>query len=178
MKKIVLFLLTAFMPIVAFSQNQHMTFMGIPLTGTINAFQSKLVGKGISPDPRANASLPVGVRSFDGDFAGYEAKFYVYYDKNTKVVYRAKACISQTDEGIFEQRYKELKELIQLKYDGYEETGEQNNHESYTVYTELGVVGLYTSVFKDTYPYQNIIHVDYEDGANSAKYKKSQLDDI
>ncbi len=162
----------------SFAQGEHMTFMGIPLNGTINQFQAKLANKGVTPDARANAYIPVGVRSFDGDFAGYEAKIYVYYDKNSKIVYRAKACISQTNEDIMEQKYKTLKDLIQTKYEGYEETDEQSNHESYSIYTSLGTVSLYTSIYKETYPYEHIIHVDYEDMVNSAKYKKSQLDDI
>ena len=178
MKKIVLFLLTVFMPIVAFSQNQHMTFMGIPLTGTINAFQSKLATKGVVPNTRANSQIAVGVRAFNGDFAGFEARIYVYYDKNTKIVYRAKAVISDTDMNIFEQKYNQIESLVQSKYDGELDTDKQNGHDAFSITTDLGVVSVYTSMFTESYPTEYNVHVDYEDFLNGYKHRKSQLDDI
>jgi hypothetical protein len=162
-----------------FAQESHMKFMGIPLNGQINSFQTKLLNKGIIPDKEINATMPVGVRAFKGDFAGFESIIYVYYDKNSKIVYRAKACIDNTDENIFERQYKQLKDLVETKYsDGFERVGEQDGHESIVIYTRDGIVGIYTSKFFDHYPETYTIHVDYEDDINSSKHEDSQLDDI
>lgn len=178
MKKSVILFIALFMSIVSFSQNEHMKFMGIPLTGTINAFQGKLATKGVVPNARTNSQIGVGIRAFNGDFAGFEAKIYVYYDKNTKIVYRAKAVITYTDKSIFEQKYKQIESLVLSKYDGDIDNEEHNGHAALSISTDLGIVGVYTSLFTESYPTEYNIHVDYEDFQNGYKHRKSQLDDI
>lgn len=178
MKKLLTITLIMALSMGAYAQVKHMKFMGIPLDGTISAFQSKLVAKGIKSDTKLNAVIPVGVRAFVGDFAGNKSDIYVYYDKNTKIVYRAKACISNTDKSIFEKKYKEIKQLIQTKYDGVDDYGEQKGHESYIMYVDEGYVSVYISEDENTFPSTYIIHVDYSDELNTAKNEKSKLDDI
>ena len=179
MKKILTIVLALVLTLGAHAQDEHMKFMGIPLDGNISTFQNKLSAKGVKPDTQFNASSPVGSRLYYGDFAGYEASFHVYYDKNTKIVYRAKACIRNTDLSIVERYYKEIKKLIQTKYeDGIEDIGEQEGHESYLMTIPEGYVSIYISKYTETYPIQYTIHVDYEDYNNSVKHEKSKLDDI
>ena len=72
---------------------EHMKFMGIPLNETINQFQTKLSAKGVTVDVAANKTIGVGCRTFKGFFSGKDAQIFVYYDENTKVVYRAKAVV-------------------------------------------------------------------------------------
>lgn len=74
---------------------QHLKFMGIPLTGTITSFSTKLKAKGFTVS-KYNKSAPKGVRLFDGTFFGNDASVYVYYDPRTSQVYRAKACIDNS----------------------------------------------------------------------------------
>ena len=161
------------------AQKEHLRFMGIPITGTITTFQSKLSGKGIKLDSRTSANAPVGIRAFTGDFAGYKANIYVYYDKTSKNVYRAKACIDSNDNEIFERRYNDLKRMVEAKYSGfYEDVDEQDGHESITVRTNLGIISIYTSKYYNSYPTTYTIHVDYEDRANSNKHLNNKMDDI
>ena len=154
--------------------NEHMKFMGIPLDGTINTFQSKLVAKGMTPNVSMNKILPIGGRAFDGYFAGYKATILVAYEKKTKVVYGAKVCISVTNEDDLEEKYNEFKDLIKSKYDGEEKIEEINGREVYTVVIESGIITLVASVDIDGYSLQ-LTYCDYE---NSMKYIDSQLDDI
>jgi hypothetical protein len=154
--------------------NEHMKFMGIPLDGTINTFQSKLVAKGMTPNVSMNKILPIGGRAFDGYFAGYKATILVAYEKKTKVVYGAKVCISVTNEDDLEEKYNEFKDLIKSKYDGEEKIEEINGREVYTVEIESGIINLVASVDIDGYSLQ-LTYCDYE---NSMKYIDSQLDDI
>lgn len=50
---------------------QHLTFMGIPITGTIDQFSAKLRAKGI----RLSARLDKGTRGFYGTFMGESNRF-------------------------------------------------------------------------------------------------------
>ena len=76
------------------AQTEHLKFMGIPLTGSITAFQEKLKAKGIEYDAEGSRQIKVGCRCFKGSFSGEKANFYVYYNEKTKIVYRAKAVIT------------------------------------------------------------------------------------
>lgn len=182
MKKFITLFLAFVLSMAAFAQSEHMKFMGIPLDGTINAFQSKLAAKGIIPNVSENKNIPVGCRAFKGIFAGYKAYIYVYYDEKTKIVYSAKVCISMMDEGILEQRYQEFKRLIKSKYYddeiyARENIGSQNEHELYAIVLEdLGSVGLFVS--SEMYVTEYTLHVCYSDLKNSKRHSVSQLDDI
>lgn len=92
--------------IASFAQsNVHIKFMGIPITGTIAQFQAKLVAKGCTYNKVASASISNGTRAFKGTFVGNKVDIYVYYDTNTKIVYRTKAVVSGVSEDIAEQEY-------------------------------------------------------------------------
>lgn len=96
--------------IASFAQsNVHIKFMGIPLTGTIAQFQAKLVAKGCTYNKVASASISNGTRAFKGTFVGNKVDIYVYYDTNTKIVYRTKAVVSGVSEDIAEQEYSKVK---------------------------------------------------------------------
>lgn len=96
--------------IASFAQsNVHIKFMGIPVTGTIAQFQAKLVAKGCTYNKVASASISNGTRAFKGTFVGNKVDIYVYYDTNTKIVYRTKAVVSGVSEDIAEQEYCILK---------------------------------------------------------------------
>lgn len=178
MKKIAIILVSLFSVMALNAQTEHIKFMGIPLDGTISIFQGKLATKELKPDAKFNASSPVGTRMFKGNFAGNKANVYVYYDKKTKLVYRAKACISNTDEKISEQVYNELKQLLDKKYKGDKVVGEQDGHETYSIFLETGWISLFVSKYPDFYPDTYVLHIDYNDRANTVIYEKSQLDDI
>ena len=82
-----------------------MKFMGIPLNGTINQFQTKLSTKSVTVDVATNKTIGVGCRAFKGSFSGKDAQIFVYYDESSKVVYRAKAVIQSSDEDICDNNY-------------------------------------------------------------------------
>lgn len=73
MKKIILSIVLVCFCIVAHAA--HLKFMGIPITGTITAFQSKLQTKGckISKD---NILLPSGIRKFKGVLRGKIVRYW------------------------------------------------------------------------------------------------------
>ena len=57
--------------------SQHLNFSGIPITGTISQFQSKLLAKGIKLNREKSQNAPLGQRIFKGMFHGYYSEITV-----------------------------------------------------------------------------------------------------
>ena len=170
---------------------EHLKFMGIPLTGTINAFQAKLFKKGCKVDKVVNKYIPTGSRAFSGTFAGYDATIFVYYDKDTKIVYRAKAVYTESDSDIAANRYGELEAMLRTKYSGsncYISDGTNDGYDSICVHvydsnndSKIGIIDLYRTDAQDS-PYSidlsYPIHIDYYDEANNSDHIDNKMDDL
>ena len=164
---------------------EHMKFMGIPLNGTINQFQTKLGTKGVTVDVATNKTIGVGCRAFKGSFSGKDAQIFVYYDENTKVVYRAKAVVQSSDEDICDNNYTYFVNMLSTKYfDAETERGTQDDHESISffvpndyeaVYKYLGTIDVYRSSYYSIY---YSVHVDYTDTVNEIKHENRNMDDL
>lgn len=86
MKKITLLLLSII--VCCTLSAQQIKFMGVPLTGTITNFHTKMTAKGLKIHPD-NKDAGVGNRLYKGKFAGYETQIMVAYDATSKLVYGA-----------------------------------------------------------------------------------------
>ena len=167
---------------------QHMKFMGIPLTGTITQFQNKLQAKGMKYDKTTSQIFPAGVRAFSGNFAGEKASVYVYYDPSTKIVYRAKAVVGYYSEALCEQKYDEMKSMLSTKYsDAYETSDYREGHQVYHYVTyELkndevkiyGTIDLYVTDAELWDDYKQYLHIDYSDYKNSLSNDDSKMNDL
>lgn len=191
MKKRKLFLvLFCLFTIMASAQNGHLKFMGIPLNGTINEFSAKLIAKGFKVDAYSKYS-PVGSRTFDGVFMGRKTSIHVYYIPSTKIVYRAKACITNEDEDIVKGIYNETKSLLLDKYYGFEDSGTHNGYDSWQLFVSrypyddemvwsrcYGIIDLYISKFTEIYPTTYTLHIDYTDQINDDKNDNAKQDDL
>lgn len=189
MKKSIILLIISIVALCIPMHAQHMKFMGIPLTGTITQFQSKLTAKGVKYDKTTSGILPTGVRAYTGTFAGQKADFYVYYESSSKIVYRAKAVIGCISESICEQVYSEMLSMLSTKYsDAYTESGYQDGHETCLIVVSqegqnelrdiLGTIGLYVVDEGISYPFVKRVHVDYTDYQNSNKSEESKMKDL
>lgn len=202
MKKFVFIWLFAFVSVLCYSQNltEHLSFMGIPINGTITQFQIKLQGKGCVVDRTMSSQLSVGCRAFTGKFIDNKVNIFVYYDEKTKLVYRVKAVLSGTSEDIADQQYEKIKSLLLTKYGStFCNYGTQTDKESFSVLVESkslrenidssyslssngfkGEVDLY--IVKDDsylrYPYWFNLHIDYIDAINNEKHQNQSLEDI
>lgn len=168
------------------SAQQHLKFMGIPLTGSIDNFQRKLAAKGIQPDREFNRMMPFGSRCFKGRFTGKNCTFHAYYTDN-KTVYRAKAVYSNEDEGLADQFYEEIKAMLLKKYEGGRLL--EFTHEGYDACsimalaadgeTVLGSIDLYKTRYgRYSLEYNYAIHVDYTDYINSNAKENEKMDDL
>ena len=181
MKRFLTFLCCLLIAVVSFAQtaNEHLKFMGVPITGTITQFQSKIATKGVQYDKLASSSIASGTRAFKGTFAGNDVTIFVYYDTQSKIVYRVKSVISGVSEDIAEQKYANMRQLFTQKYN-YIQYGEQEEKEALTIDTGNGRIDMY--IAKDDsmlrYPYNYNVHIDYLDGDNSDQHDNSLLDEI
>lgn len=203
MKKIIMLWLFAIISIVGIAQNttEHLSYMGIPITGTITQFQTKLQAKRCSLDKQTSNSLGVGCRAFKGNFIGNKVTIFVYYDEKTKVVYRVKSVISKISESIADQKYEYIKNMLLQKYGmTYSNYGEQTGKESFSILVEgkllnpkmdLTSLPLSLNGFKGnidlfiakaetflSYPFDYNLHIDYYDAINYEKHLNRDLEDI
>ena len=203
MKKIIMLWLFAIISIVGIAQNttEHLSYMGIPITGTITQFQAKLQAKRCSLDKQTSNSLGVGCRAFKGNFIGNKVTIFVYYDENTKVVYRVKSVISKISENSNDQKYEYIKNMLLQKYGmTYSNYGEQTGKESFSILVEgkllnpkmdLTSLPLSSNGFKGnidlfiakdetflSYPFDYNLHIDYYDAINYEKHLNRDLEDI
>lgn len=177
-------LLFALLIAFAASAQTHLKFMGIPLNGTIDAFQQKLAAKGVQPERKVNDFLPVGTRAFTGTFCGYEAGIGVYYNTKTKVAYRAKAFFTGEDKEQMQRRYNEFLDLLNNKYPDAEVTeGENDGFDacSWVIWGEDSAVGwieLFISEDNSSYPTQYTLHIGYTDAINNDANNASKSEDL
>ena len=189
--------------IASLAQNttEHLSYMGIPITGTITQFQSKLQAKGCSLDKMVSGSLSVGCRAFKGNFIGNKVTIFVYYDEKTRVVYRVKSVVGNVSESIAEQKYNQIKNMLLQKYGmTYSNYGEQTGKESFSVLVEgkklnpqmdLTTLPLSTNGFKGnidlfiakdetmlSFPFDYNLHIDYYDAINNEKHLNQDLEDL
>lgn len=167
------------------NSSEHLKFMGIPLTGTISQFHSKILARGCKVS-KFNSAIATGARAYNGTFLGSKALIYVYYNAKTKIVYRAKVVYSNLSAEIAEQQYYTIKSKLTQKYIDYA-TDEHEGHESTSCYAfkpnedvRLGRIDLFVSL--DT-PYLSIlsdrhIFIDYWDKINTEKNNLSDLDEL
>lgn len=100
----------------------HLKFMGIPITGTINTFQTKLQAKGFKHDKVTSSQYAVGIRAFKGKFAGEDADLVVRYDEKSYNVFRVMVCMSSYEENVAARIYNELEPLLIKKYGEYQDS--------------------------------------------------------
>ena len=186
MKKLILTLIIILTGTFCVQAQEHLKFMGIPLTGNINSFQTKLKAKGFEVDKQINKYAPVGTRIFKGLFAGENAQISVFYNRKHKRVYRAISIFNVTDQYFFDQKKYELANMLRQKYSSmYIDAGE-NGLSIYVTNnlgtTNLGHIDLFdrtedpnlSNYFTTTY----CIHVDYWDTTNSDKNEDDRMEDL
>ena len=184
MKKSIILLIISIVALCIPMQAQHMKFMGIPITGTITQFQSKLTAKGVKYDKASSQLLPSGVRAYSGTFAGEDAKIYVYYNTTSKVVYEAKAVMSYATESSRDSKYDDLKSLLLSKYaDAQTGTDYQEGHEAFYFrvfdgFSPLGIISIFCSENIYAYPLDKQLHISYTDYLNYLDNDDSIMDDL
>lgn len=171
---------------------KHLEFMGIPINGSISSFSTKLKNKGFTL-LKGNEQLPIGIRGFDGVFAGEECELYVYYNPKTRIVYKCSVFIScNYSIETAENKFDYFKELLNKKYGDVALTSDmmtdvEIDEAEYTLMIieppiEVGakliggiVVKIYEpGVYSDSYG----IVISYDDMDNFTKNEQDNINDL
>ena len=190
MKKIVFILLLAIFSFAA--QAKHLAFMGIPITGTITSFQSKLLAKGCSV-AKGNNQLPSGIRTFKGVFAGKDCDIIVWYNHKTKIVYQVRA-VAEAGASLDNAHniFYYYKNMLNRKYEGEALTSDmiedsENGEFEFDMMViqppiEVGAQALgsisINIIDYDGYPTTYGIAITYEDLDGSSKNEQNSLNDL
>lgn len=92
---------------------QHLTFKGVPITGTLKEFTNAMIQKGFHHELTQD-----GLAVFSGDFAGYkDCSFGVLTLHNQDMVNRVSVFFSDHDTwSSLQHQYEILKSLLTKKY--------------------------------------------------------------
>lgn len=173
-------------------QAKHLEFMGIPITGTITSFQTKLLAKGCKL-AKNNNQLPTGIRGFKGVFAGKDCDIFVWFNHKTKQVYKVRA-VADCGESLDNAHnvFNYYKNLLKQKYDGVSVTPdmlEDSSTGEYNYYLMIfdspveddinliGGIDMFILDY-DTYPTTYGVAITYEDSESSSKNEQHTLDDL
>lgn len=181
-RKLLLLLLVSLFTLVLQAQTEHMKFAGIPLTGTIDQFQKKLVAKGFRLNSKVSKVLPVGTRSYTGTFAGKKGNIAVYYDSDSKTVYGAKVFYDNLSEDLARSEMNNLRSILSTKYgeDNISDGSDNSGRATFTVDTGLGAIYCYVREDESmlNYPYNWSAHAEFNDYANGSSHESNVMDDF
>lgn len=175
MKKILLLLFACIMAATAMAQSQHLKFMGIPIDGTINQFEQKLIAKGFKNERELNANIPMGQRAFSGIMAGYKVLIGVSYEPRSKTVYQIGVVFSRGSESTLDVLEYEITDLLDEKYAEWE-SGELEGTDTSVWRSDVGQILMWTSVDDDDDSY--LLFLRYVDKTNIEKYQETEDEDL
>ena len=106
-------LIFSFMFVMAQTPNSHLTFKGIPITGTIESFARELGTKGFEKIYSDKSCV-----GFEGEFAGYSGcKIYVHKIPNRNIVYKVVVIFPKKSSWAnLEKEYYKFKGMLSNKY--------------------------------------------------------------
>ena len=103
----------SFMFVMAQTPNNHLTFKGIPITGTLESFAQKLGAKGLKKTYSSKSSI-----GFEGEFAGYpKSLICVFKNPNRNIVHKVVVFFpNESSWARLEEQYDKLKGMLTNKY--------------------------------------------------------------
>lgn len=108
------------------SQQSHMSFLGIPLNGTLDQFHSQLINKGFT----FNRGLD-NFSIYRGLFMGYKSEVFIIANRQNRQVYQALVRIKVGKKEIM-PLYEKIQQMLKEKYANnpgyYEGTGFAGNN--------------------------------------------------
>ena len=185
MKKIISVLFAIFLCMAASAQ-QHLKFMGIPLDGTIDNFALKLKAKGVTYDAAESKTAAAGTRIFYGKFMGEKARFIVFYNYKSKIVFSAAVELNYPTVESAHAPFVNISDQLQQKYQDAtckEYTGPDGDVDGLAmeVFDETGenMIGFILQTLKlPSSGYGISIYLTYADSDNLEKSEKILNEDL
>ncbi|MBR5562994.1 MAG: hypothetical protein IKW11_02065 [Bacteroidales bacterium] len=189
MKRLLISLIAVMFASALWAQNQHLTFKGVPIDGTLNDYVVKMSAAGFT-----HLQTEDGIATLKGDFAGYkDCRIYVQTLKPKNLVSEIVVEFpARTEWFEIESDYKKLKGMLTTKYGNPKEVREefQGNPSDGVKLSRIGdYEGFYYSIFELPNGKLTLIikegswglgYVDlwYSDKINSAKVEADALNDL
>ena len=189
MKKLLLTLVLCCFTVCCFAQ-EHLSFKGIPIEGSMTAFCQKLKAKGFTQIGSDN-----NVTMFTGDFTGRQATVGVGASDDVKNVFSVVVFFDPSGEwNTLVNTYDYYKDLYTRKY-GEPSVSRENNpahsdsntalmaevHQGTVVYGSAWEVpggDIQLSIEKSSGVYEGMVMIRYRDSQNVEAKIQSDLDDI
>lgn len=189
MKRLSAILVLFFVAISVVAQ-EHLSFKGIPIEGSMTTFCQKLKAKGFTSIGRDN-----NVRMFSGDFTGRKATVGVTATADGKNVFGVVVLFDPSDEwNTLVNTYNYYKDLYTRKY-GDPTISKENNparsdsnialmaevHQGTVVYGsawEITGGDIQVSIEKSSGVYEGMVMIRYRDSQNVEAKIKDDLEDI
>ena len=189
MKRLLISIIAVFLASVMYAQNQHLTFKGVPIDGTLNDYVLKMKTAGFT-----HIETTDGVASLKGDFAGYkDCRIYVQTLKPKNLVSEIVVSFPTRSQWYeVHSDYHNLKEMLITKYGVPKKVKEEfvGNPSDSGKLDQIGEYkGFYYSVFEVSNGHLTLIvedelfgcgHVNlwYTDKINSAKVEADAMNDL
>lgn len=169
---------------------EHLSFKGIPIEGSMTTFCQKLKTKGFTAIDSDN-----NITVFTGDFTGRKATVGVTATDDGKNVFAVVVCFDPSDEwNILVNTYDYYKDLYTRKY-GDPTVSKENNparldsnialmaevYQGTVVYSSVWEVtggDIQLSIEKTSGVYEGMVMIHYRDSQNVEAKIKNDLDDI
>lgn len=158
MKKLVLLAVCLFTMSLAFSQNEHIKFMGIEVNGQVSTLDQRLATKGFS---KTKDDL------YKGKFSGYEVKLKLEKTVKSKTV---TAITVMFGEDMTQEALSEMAASLKEKYSNGTPFENNEGTDSYQTGVKLAEGTILFDFNKKT--------LSYIDKANTQKNKKESVDDL
>lgn len=191
MKKVLVTLVCLIMMGGIMAQEEHLSFKGVPINGTLKAYTAAMVKAGFKSEGTQD-----GLSLLSGDFAGFKGCIVgVSTLKNCDVVNRIAVLFPEKETwSALLGDYEHLKDLLTEKYGEPEQNVERFNDrmysddskiyavndgelEWYSVFsTELGDIEL--TLVGGTVGYKARVRLSYWDAKNSSTVRQNALDDL
>ena len=113
--KLMAMLLLMLLATVAQAQGNHLKFMGIPLDGTIDEFQTKLMEKGFKTG-FSDFAPAIGTRVLKGAFSGESVDVFVFYNIKNQIVYGTRVWIYSGYEKVDCNKFENYRASLKNKY--------------------------------------------------------------
>lgn len=111
-----LLIIVSLMFTVVICSAQHMSFLGIPINGSLSSFQNKLANKGFKYNQTESRLAPSGERVFSGTWKGHKALVSVFYNRKTNNVYEVELSIESDDINVIQSMLDKTRKEIEKDY--------------------------------------------------------------
>ncbi len=190
-KTIILHIL-CFISLSVYAQESHLTFMTIPIDGSVDRFQERLSEYGFNVDDNDTLALPVGTRQLRGKFLQNEMIVHLLFNPKNNKMYEVKAFVHSDSESMIRGEYSAVRSSsLQMTPRNYHYDREKNGFPTFKLlemrekesglffyHDVLGVLGLHIDRIQENDHEKFVLVMDFQDTTNCILYEGSLISNM